>query len=322
MKRQNITKIKSDIIPEQQLQKNIHAFLISNQFRCRSVDGNVISILNPGTINRHEGPDFHNMAVLINGALHIGNGEFHRKSSDWFAHRHHHDKRYANVLIHLVFQHDIKCNVSVETIVLDQQMIPHNFQPQVVNSLHSLDDLQDYALSRLLRKRDQMRDLQQSIPDPVQLLTLYSILFLERRKTLRLRYQSQWNNEVLVEAFIHSHCVQECLQGISIPFDIANVNSVERGGIPKHLFMEIFVNCLAPFILLFGIGNPHEFKSWYWSQPRFTFYYSLSHTFPDIPQLFMWQQQGVLEWKKLQYHCRRLSKEAVYSYDVSLLKEQ
>jgi hypothetical protein len=322
VKQRNFTKNASDIIPEQQLQKNIHAFLISNPYRCLSVNGKDICILNPGTINRHEGPDFHNMAVLINGALHIGNGEFHRKASDWFAHQHHHDKRYADVLLHLVFHYDIKCNVSVETIVLDQQIIPQAILPHVVNSLHSLDDLQDYALGRLLRKRDEIRDLWKTVHDPLQILTLYGILFLERRNRLRLRYQSKWSYEQIVQAFIYSQFIQQCLKGSRIPFDISIVKAVQRGGIPKHIFMEMFVNCIAPYIIQFDIGDQHDFISWYWSQPSFTFYYSLSHAFPDIPQLLMWQQQGVLEWKKQQYEGGRLSKEIGYPYDVILLQDQ
>ncbi|MFZ9761415.1 MAG: DUF2851 family protein [Candidatus Kapaibacteriota bacterium] len=322
MKRRAFTKNALDVLSEKELQKGIHAHLMSGTFRCISNSGNAITILNPGKINPYEGPDFLDMAVLINGVLSIGKGEFHRKSSDWFSHGHHRDIRYANVLMHLVFRHDINCDIAKETVILNLQDIPFDVQVPKVNSLHSLDDLQDYALSRLLRKRDELQDLYHSVGDPMKLLELYGIIFLERRSTLRKRFRPDMDHPSIMHMFISSLGIQECLRGMPIPHDITKLNARIRGGISKHVYLELFVNCVAPFLLLFEIGDLQKFKSWYWSQPRFSFYHSLLHECSDIPQAFMWQQQGVLEWKKQQYQNGRTSSEIIYPYGESMIQEE
>ncbi len=51
-----------------------------------------ISIINTGQYNTDSGPDFFNAKVKINDTVWAGNIEIHKKSSDWFLHKHHKDK--------------------------------------------------------------------------------------------------------------------------------------------------------------------------------------------------------------------------------------
>lgn len=322
MKRRNSIKSALDSIHERDIQKRLHAYLMVGQYRCMSILGHSICILNPGKINPYEGPDFLNMAVLINGELSVGNGEFHRRTSDWFAHGHHLDIHYQALLLHIVFDNDISCEISKETIIITEECIPMNAVAEKGNSLHSLDDLQDYALSRLLRKRDEVNMIADSVDDPLQLLKLYGLIFLERRESLRKRTHHNRPTQEIISAFITSQGIQEYLKGKDISNDISMLNSRMRGGLSRHIFMELFVNCFAPLALLLEIGDQQAFKHWYWTQPRLSVYHSLYHSFSDIPQLFMWQQQGVLEWQRHLFQGRNAIKELLYPYHAELMWDE
>ncbi len=72
----------------------------------KTTDNRIVDILNTGTLNHDNGPDFLMSRVRINGFLWAGNVEMHLKSSDWYAHGHQHDERYDNVVLHVVYEHD------------------------------------------------------------------------------------------------------------------------------------------------------------------------------------------------------------------------
>lgn len=65
-----------------------------------------IEILNQGTHNSDSGPDFFNAKIKINETVWAGNVEIHINSSDWYAHNHHKDKAYDNVILQIVYNHD------------------------------------------------------------------------------------------------------------------------------------------------------------------------------------------------------------------------
>lgn len=52
------------------------------------------------------GPDFSHAKINIDGIEWHGPVEIHVKSSDWHAHKHHHDSAYNNVVLHVVYEHD------------------------------------------------------------------------------------------------------------------------------------------------------------------------------------------------------------------------
>lgn len=52
------------------------------------------------------GPDFFNAAIELDGLIFHGNIELHVKSSDWYIHKHHLDRNYDNVILHVVLDHD------------------------------------------------------------------------------------------------------------------------------------------------------------------------------------------------------------------------
>lgn len=72
--------------------------------RLMTVSGAVLEIEQRGYLNVNAGPDFLNATLKINGFKWIGNVEMHLKPNLWYQHQHHHDKRYNNVILHVVWE--------------------------------------------------------------------------------------------------------------------------------------------------------------------------------------------------------------------------
>lgn len=71
-------------------------------FEQKTTDGKLIEVLSVGEHNRDAGPDYSHARVRIDGKEWVGNIEIHVNSSDWTKHRHHIDKAYDNVILHVV----------------------------------------------------------------------------------------------------------------------------------------------------------------------------------------------------------------------------
>ncbi|MGQ1911051.1 DUF2851 family protein [Marinifilum sp. RC60d5] len=69
-----------------------------------STQGDVIEILEVGRQNFDAGPDFFDARIKINDILWAGNVEIHIKSSYWYAHKHHNDEAYDNVILHVIYE--------------------------------------------------------------------------------------------------------------------------------------------------------------------------------------------------------------------------
>ncbi|WP_417445225.1 DUF2851 family protein [Joostella sp.] len=85
-------------------------------------NGERIAIISLGQHNLHSGPDFLNAQLRINDLHWVGNVEIHEKSSFWYAHNHENDPAYSNVILHVVWEHDIdvfnKNNEAIPTLAL------------------------------------------------------------------------------------------------------------------------------------------------------------------------------------------------------------
>lgn len=127
--------------------------LISTQ-NLWDIEGNSIEILDFGTLNSDEGPDFHLAKIRINDIILVGPIEIHVKSSDWYLHHHHQQKKYENVILHVVFEHDqtikelteqgistLELKNFISQDILDQyQHLQQNFQfipcEKIINQSH------------------------------------------------------------------------------------------------------------------------------------------------------------------------------------------
>jgi len=72
-----------------------------------TTDGEQISVINRGTLNTDSGPDFLHARIRIGDTLWVGNVEIHLRSSVWLSHKHHVDRAYDNVILHVVYEHDM-----------------------------------------------------------------------------------------------------------------------------------------------------------------------------------------------------------------------
>lgn len=81
-----------------------HKLFYSNDLT--TTTGYPIKILSPGIHNFNGGPDFSNARIVIEELSWAGNVEIHLKSSDWYKHKHHNDRAYNNVILHVVYEDD------------------------------------------------------------------------------------------------------------------------------------------------------------------------------------------------------------------------
>jgi len=70
----------------------------------QTTEGEFIEILSPGIHNHGDGPDFSHAKIRISDVLWAGPVEIHIQASDWYAHKHQIDRRYDNVILHVVFE--------------------------------------------------------------------------------------------------------------------------------------------------------------------------------------------------------------------------
>jgi hypothetical protein len=81
----------------------------------KTFNGEEITIVNVGQYLELAGPDFFNAQIVIGNQKWAGNVEIHLKSSDWYVHHHERDEAYANVILHVVWEHDTEIFRSNET---------------------------------------------------------------------------------------------------------------------------------------------------------------------------------------------------------------
>lgn len=86
-----------------------------------TINGEAVDILEKGERNYDGGPDFLNALIRFNSNLLRGDIEIHSLAGDWYAHGHHRDPHYNNVILHLV---TMDCPSSFRTIRADGEQVP------------------------------------------------------------------------------------------------------------------------------------------------------------------------------------------------------
>ena len=77
-----------------------------NQQGLELINGEPVTIEYAGEENIHQGPDFMNARIRVNGNYWIGHVELHLFSSGWEKHGHTDDENYRNVILHVVWKQD------------------------------------------------------------------------------------------------------------------------------------------------------------------------------------------------------------------------
>lgn len=71
-----------------------------------TVRGQVVSVVDVGTLNTSDGPDFMMAKIRLGDLLWVGSVELHLRASDWYAHGHQDDPRYEELILHVVLDDD------------------------------------------------------------------------------------------------------------------------------------------------------------------------------------------------------------------------
>lgn len=74
-----------------------------SHFDLTTTEGEPLQVIKPGIHNRDAGPDFLDARIRIGPTVWAGNVEVHTEASQWFAHKHHEDRAYDNVVLHVVY---------------------------------------------------------------------------------------------------------------------------------------------------------------------------------------------------------------------------
>lgn len=99
-----------------------------NSINLHTTCGRTLEILNPGKLNRNDGPDFFMAKIKIDETIWVGNIEIHVNASDWFKHKHQNDKKYENIILHVVFKNDLKIDFPFPVLELQGKIPPILFK--------------------------------------------------------------------------------------------------------------------------------------------------------------------------------------------------
>lgn len=73
----------------------------------KALSGEKITVVKQGFYNTNSGPDFSMAQIYIDKTLWSGNIEIHLKTSDWYQHQHQNNKKYSNIILHVVLENDL-----------------------------------------------------------------------------------------------------------------------------------------------------------------------------------------------------------------------
>ena len=74
-----------------------------NKHKLETSHGEPLQVIHPGILNHDAGPDFSQARIKIGNTEWVGAVEIHIKSSEWWHHKHHLDRSYDQVILHVVW---------------------------------------------------------------------------------------------------------------------------------------------------------------------------------------------------------------------------
>jgi hypothetical protein len=142
-----------------------------------------LRILEPGTWNRDQGPDFLNARIKWAGAEWNGQVEIHLHGDEWFRHGHHRDPMYNSVILHVVFEKGKEAAQRLDGTRIPELVLGNLLDSTVRSRYESLyNTLGEIPCKSLLN----------SVPASIR-YTWYEVLFRERifRKAESIRIESK-----------------------------------------------------------------------------------------------------------------------------------
>jgi hypothetical protein len=196
-----------------------------------TTSGKKLHILKTGVVNHENGPDFFNASIVLDGIELHGNIEIHIKASDWLKHAHQKDARYDKLILHVVYEHDVKIpqntQFSVEVLELKNYVLPETLAryhalmsaPDTLACSNQLSNVEEEKinlwLQRLLTER-----LQEKSKYAEQLFYYYQGNFSQTLYTLLLKAFGFKSNSHAFELMAKQLPVEVVLQYASTPFQL------------------------------------------------------------------------------------------------------
>src|SRR5688572_8331027 len=149
----------------ERLLQYIWQFQYFNRASLQTTEGESLEIIFSGTINKNQGPDFHDARIRIGNTMLAGTIEIHCKASEWEKHQHHNDKNYRNVILHVVFENDaifsnhipvLELKSRISNLMLQQydRLMMSNTFIACSGSIHEIKDITWFSWKeRLLAER-------------------------------------------------------------------------------------------------------------------------------------------------------------------------
>lgn len=310
-----------DKLNEIELQKLLRNYLSEPSLHFVTESGKRVQILSMGEHNVHEGPDFKDAAILIEGNIAVGDIEYHFRESEWNAHGHSGDPLYSNVILHIVSQKAEKSISGLETLLIELDKFENAKKPRPQQLLpDAMEDLQHFALIRLLRKASEAKKvIEEKGLESALLFELNK--FLDRYSTRRRRpvYTPAQLDE-LPNAVKNSHIwtfLGEVRQRKNIDIVTALQAIIKHAisGEGPHLRRELVLNCILPIAICVAAKQARlDIFVWFWSAKSLHDYGVLTRKFPDFSQEYLWQQQGLLEYQRMYGNKKNIVAEALRNY--------
>ena len=147
-------------------------------FDLKTVEGEAIQIINYGLFNSNQsGPDFLFAKIQIGMLVHYGHVEIHVNALEWFAHRHHNDPAFDNVILHVVLNDNSDGRIGIPTLELKNRLNYTTYMQWVKMSASNTTYPCSYA--------------QEYIPEVIQQSTLFNA-FINRLERKQQEYQQKY----------------------------------------------------------------------------------------------------------------------------------
>jgi len=132
----------------------IWTFKLFNTQELNTVQNEPITILKSGQHNTDAGPDFFNAQIKIGETIWAGNVEIHINSSDWIKHHHEKDNAYNNVVLHVVYHHDVDIRNANGNLILTVEL-KSLIDPKLISNYKQLISSKNWiACSKQIKQVD------------------------------------------------------------------------------------------------------------------------------------------------------------------------
>lgn len=202
-----------------------------------TIEGEEVIVKRIGRRNHDAGPDFLEAILQIGTSLWAGNVEIHIKTCDWIKHGHLNDKKYRNVILHLVYENDY-CDQLNELLPMPTLELKDKIEE---------DRFVNYQ-NFILRPSWIACENQISLIDPINYFSFFNRLAIDRleRKTKNLKERLQIHNNDYEQCFFELLAINFGFNKNAYAFELLAKNTA------FNLITKIQNNSLYVEALLFG----------------------------------------------------------------------